>query len=381
MRTMNFVRYFNKLGDIDILCAKNKNCLPVLNSPFRNEFILDYSNNQSNNTTYLQRVIDKLLHNKSWLTQKFSPEAEKYIRSIVIEGGYSHILCRYISEAYPLLELDSSIKSRIMLDVDDILTETLYDADTCHISGLSRVNKTIDKLILRNYYAKCMEFGAILYCSNEDKNKITDTTIFNKCFVVPNVYQGLELPKNYIYDGYGNVNNLLFVGHLSYEPNYQGLTWFINQVFPQLLKQYNDLKLYVVGRDPHSELIELIQQQCNIELYANPPDILPFYDKCGILIVPLFAGGGTRIKILEAGFAYRPVISTEIGAYGLGLAEGKDIMIFKDPEGFVNKYMKLRNDRELYSTMVQYLSKFITNNFSCDNFSKSLDVVVRKLAN
>lgn len=376
IRTMNFARYFLKHGDVDILCQKGSNSIYEPNSPFRHEYFMDNFENGNKKSSYCKRIIDKLVHKKTWMTGHFTPENEQMIRKIITEGEYNYVICRYISQAYPLLKLSDKQKDTIILDVDDIVTETIYDLDTADIKGLSRFNKMIDKRTLKSYYNHCMNFGSILFCSDADKAKVTDRTVNLKCHVVPNVSPQINLPANYLVDGYSNINHILFVGTLGYEPNCQGITWFINNVFPRLLEQYENVKLFVVGRHPPVELIALTQQHQNIELHADPPDIAPFYNTCGVVIVPLFAGGGTRIKILEAGLASRPVISTVIGAYGLGLTDGKEIMIFSDAESFIDKYRRLRDDKELYSSMVQSLSTVIASNYSFDNFCHSMDAVV-----
>ena len=376
IRTMNFARYFLKRGSVDILYKNRSSNQCESDSPFHHEYFMGDLQTDNRKTGYYRRIVDKIVHKKTWMTSHFTPENERMIRKIITDGEYNYVICRYISQAYPLLKLSKKQKDAILLDVDDIVTESIYDLDMADIKGFSRLNKMVDKRILKSYYNHCMNLGTILFCSDVDKAKVTDQVVNLKCHVVPNVCPQIKLPANYCIDGFDNSNHILFVGFLHYEPNCQGITWFINNIFPRLLEQYQDIKLHVVGRHPPEELITLTQQHQNIELYADPPDIAPFYDTCGIVIVPLFAGGGTRIKILEAGLASRPVISTEIGAYGLGLTDGKEIMIFNDADNFIDKYRRLRDCKELYSSMVQRLSSVITNNYSFDNFCHAMDTVV-----
>ena len=376
MRTMNFVRFFQKLGSVDMMFHNGQNHVPLSGSPFLNEYFIDWSNISTNKISCFRRVINKLVHKQTWITSHFTPESVQLIRKIIDEGEYDYVVCRYISQAYPLLKLSKEQMNKVILDVDDIVTETIYDLETAHLTGLSRINTALDKRILQSYYKQCMNLGHILFCSDDDKSKVTDQPTTLKCYVVPNTCPQIQFPTNYLVNGFPNINKLLFVGSLGYEPNYQGIIWFIQEALPQILVNYRDIKLLVVGRHPPDMLISLIKQHPNIELHADPPDVAPFYDKCGVVVVPLFAGGGTRIKILESGIASRPVISTEIGAYGLGLAKGKEIMIFNDSDSFVDAYRKLRNDEALYSSMVEKFSKTVASKYSFDTFCKSMDAVV-----
>jgi len=378
MRTMNFVRYFKQLGDVDLLCEKEEIRPSVLGSPFRKEFFINYFEERINKVNFLRRVIDKLFYRKTWLTSKYTPKLEDHIRNIVSHGNYNYILCRYISEAYPLLKLDKKIKSTIILDIDDIVIDSLYDEDTKKLTGISRINKIIDKQILKAYFKKCLSFKTILICSHEDRNRILSFASTGKPFVVPNVFPGMPLPPEYETQGYKNVNHMLFVGNLKYEPNCHGIMWFIHNVFPKLNNMFIDVRLSVVGRNPPDELIKLIEKFSNIELHINPPYLAPFYEKCGVVIVPLFAGGGTRIKILEAGFAKRPVISTAIGAYGLDLSDNQNVLIFNNTESFIEKYTEIKANQHLYSKIAQNCADIVTNNFSLNNFYQSMSTVLQQ---
>ena len=379
MRTMNFVRYFQQFGEVDLLCEKEGNRLSALGSPFLKEHLIDFSEWRINKIRFLRAVIDKLVHKKSWLTSKYTPKLEDHIRNIILQGNYDYILCRYLSEAYPLLKLNDRIKSTIILDIDDIVIDPLYYDNTKNLTGISLIKKVIDRRILEAYFKKCLSFKTILLCSREDRNRILSFAPTGKPFVVPNVFPGMSLPPKYEIDGYKNANHMLFVGNLKYEPNCHGIIWFINNVFPKLNNIFNDVRLSIVGRNPPDELIKLIEKYSNIELHINPPYLIPFYERCSVVIVPLFTGGGTRIKILEAGFAKRPVISTAIGAYGLDLSDNHNVLIFNNTESFIEKYTKLKENQFFYSELARNLLDIVNNNFSLPNFYQSMDMVLQAI--
>ncbi len=376
IRSMNFVRYFKQYGTVDILCLSSQKPSSLSKSPFTQEYFITKPTDKACKKGFVKSIYDKLIHKKTWLTNFFVPKTEIAIRDIILAENYDYIVCRYIQSAYPLLKCSTNNKKKIILDVDDIVTETLYDSSTANINGFGTLKKLIDRYILQKYYKSCFGFGFILFSSHLDKIKVSNPNLVSKCYVVPNVSPRMELPDDFCKDGHSNIRNILFVGSLAYEPNLQGIIWFIKEVFPRMVEEYEDVRLVIVGKCPPAELINLTQNTPNVELNADSPDVVPFYNKCGVVIVPLFAGGGTRLKILESGVAGRPVISTEIGAYGLGLTDEKNVMIFSDPECFIEKYKKLSNDKKHYSRIVQNLSNVITNNYSFTNFSESMDTVL-----
>lgn len=379
MRTMNFVRYFRRMGEVDILCGNGSYSPDGAAKNFANEHFMDLENGHDDGSNAITRIFDKIWRLKSWSTSCYTPEKEIAVRKIILEGNYDFILCRYLKHAYPLLKLEAGIRQRVILDVDDIVTDSLYDAETDHMTGMGRLCKVVDKQVVKRYGKRCLGFGSIVFCSDADRLKSVASPMLPKAHVVPNVYGGLALPANHSSDGYEKVHRLLFVGSLQYLPNLRGISWFVSEVFPRVLAAFPDVTLSVVGRHPPNELARLASRYREIEIHPDVPEIAPFYERCGISVVPLLAGGGTRIKILESGFAGRPVMSTETGAYGLGMTDGREITIFNGSEGFLDGYRRMRGDPEFYRAMAERLFGFVNSNFSFENFRCAMDKVVGRL--
>ena len=112
-------------------------------------------------------------------------------------------------------------------------------------------------------------------------------------------------------------SRLLFLGSLDWRPNIDGLQQFLDDVFPAVRRAIPQATLAVVGRNPSDALRPRLVATAGVELYANVPDVRPYLATCGMLVVPLRIGGGSRLKILEALAAGVPVVSTRIGAEGL----------------------------------------------------------------
>jgi glycosyltransferase involved in cell wall biosynthesis len=167
---------------------------------------------------------------------------------------------------------------------------------------------------------------------------------------------------------------------LNYGPNLKGLEWFIKNIFPHIHEMDNGAKFIIVGRDPQEEFVSLCKNIPGIELHANVPDVGVYYDQCGIVVVPVLSGGGTRIKILEAAMAGKPVFSTPFGAYGLEVSDGKDIMIFTCHQDFMEK-LQLINDNNTYDCVRKNLYNIVKNKYSYDAFCKAMEKVVRQVSN
>lgn len=110
---------------------------------------------------------------------------------------------------------------------------------------------------------------------------------------------------------------LLFVGRLDWYPNQEGLIWFLNEVWPQInSKKFN---LVIVGSGVADYLKPFLQRFRNLSYFSNLPTLDRVYEKCDITLIPLFSGGGTRVKAIEAASFSRSFLSTDLGVEGLDL--------------------------------------------------------------
>ncbi len=143
----------------------------------------------------------------------------------------------------------------------------------------------------------------------------------------------------------GKGRTLLFVGTLNYQPNIEGLQWFLDLVLPLLRHACGaDLPpIRVIGAHPDPTLrAQLASAQ--IELIQNPVSIVPYLKDAAIVFVPLLSGSGTRLKIIEAMAAGRAIVSTRKGAEGLELTPQKEIALADTPQDFARALHSLWQD-------------------------------------
>ncbi len=139
-----------------------------------------------------------------------------------------------------------------------------------------------------------------------------------------------------------------FLGGLHYPPNAQGVLWFVRHVWLLILQQIPDAVLTVIGKDPPSGIQYPISNihQSNLEVTGYLPDPTPYLAETAAFIVPLLAGGGMRVKIVDAWMWGLPVVSTTIGAEGIETRPGENILIADTPAEFAQAVVRLLRDRE-----------------------------------
>jgi glycosyltransferase involved in cell wall biosynthesis len=120
---------------------------------------------------------------------------------------------------------------------------------------------------------------------------------------------------------------LLFLGSLDWRPNLDGVAIMLERIFPAVRQLEPTATLCLVGRNPPDWLHRLAATIPGVELHATVPDVRPYLANCGLMVVPLRIGGGSRLKILEALASGVPVVSTRVGAEGLCLEPERHLTV------------------------------------------------------
>ena len=130
-------------------------------------------------------------------------------------------------------------------------------------------------------------------------------------------------------------------------PNVEGVLWFAREVFPRVLAEMPEARFVVVGKDPPREVQDLTLQVRNVQVTGYVPDPEPYLAETAVFIVPLRAGGGMRVKIVDAWSWGMPIVSTSIGAEGIEIAEGENILIGDTPEALAEAVVRVLKEPAL----------------------------------
>jgi glycosyltransferase involved in cell wall biosynthesis len=135
-------------------------------------------------------------------------------------------------------------------------------------------------------------------------------------------------------------NRLVFSGSMDWHPNEDAVIYFADAILPRIRAELPDATLTVVGRNPTSRLRE-VAGRARIDLTGTVDDVRPSISEASVYVVPLRAGGGTRLKIFEALAMAKPVVSTTVGAEGLALEDGRHFVAADDPDTFADSVIGL----------------------------------------
>jgi glycosyltransferase involved in cell wall biosynthesis len=146
--------------------------------------------------------------------------------------------------------------------------------------------------------------------------------------------------------------DLVFLGRMDYHANVDAALFFAKKIWPQVRARRPELRFVVVGSQPTNEVLALRNLE-GVTVTGTVDDVRPFYHSALAAVVPLRVGGGTRLKILEAMAAGTPVISTTLGAEGLAVTNGKDILVADSPEAIADTAVSLQAKSPAWHSLVR----------------------------
>lgn len=168
-----------------------------------------------------------------------------------------------------------------------------------------------------------------------------------------------------------NKKNIVFIAAFDYPPNIDGAVWFVENVYPYIRKNSNEVRLLLVGRNPNSKILKL--QNDSITVTGTVPDVSPYFELADIFINPIFYGGGVKIKLIQAGFYGKPVVSTSFGCYGSVYEHEKEILVTDNPKQFAKYCIDILENPSKYIQITKNFEEATENNYSYESTGKKYE--------
>jgi sugar transferase (PEP-CTERM/EpsH1 system associated) len=170
---------------------------------------------------------------------------------------------------------------------------------------------------------------------------------------------------------------LVFTGSMDWLPNEDGIFYFVDEILPLILKQAPGVTLTIVGRKPSARLQDLPTRHANIRVTGRVDDIRPYVSAAAVYIVPLRVGSGTRLKIFEAMSMGKAIVSTTVGAEGLPVSHGKDILLEDSPSDFAAAVLRLLSDRGARELMGNAARRLVEHRYSWASVAAEFERILR----
>lgn len=220
------------------------------------------------------------------------------------------------------------------------LTDALLERQAATESGLRRWRARRDARLARAEIDGAIgRVSQAFACSTDDADEVTRRWDIS-CAVVPN---GADVEHLAAVPDTGQVpGRLLFTGTMSYPPNAQAARWLVEHVMPIVRSRRPDVSLEIVGRNPPAPVRQLAGP--GISVTGRVPDLATHFAAAAVVVAPLLSGSGTKLKVLEAMAAGRPVVATAVGAEGIDARAGEHLRVADSPAAFADAVVDLLTD-------------------------------------
>ncbi|ACK68497.1 glycosyl transferase family 2 [Gloeothece citriformis PCC 7424] len=186
---------------------------------------------------------------------------------------------------------------------------------------------------------------ATVVVTDVEKQTLNDLNV-DKVWVIPNIHH----PYQGQLTSFEQRSDLVFIGSYNHPPNIDAVIWLCEEIMPLIWQSRPEIKLRLLGSNMKDEVKALESDKVIVTGYVE--EVEPYFLKSRVFVAPLRFGAGMKGKIGHSMSCGLPTVTTKIGAEGMGLTDGYDVMIADEPELFAQKVLELYDNAELW----QYLS-------------------------
>jgi glycosyltransferase involved in cell wall biosynthesis len=197
-------------------------------------------------------------------------------------------------------------------------------------------------------------------CSDYDKQYLSKAYGCNNVAVIPNA---IEIPELQEITG---KPVLLFLGRMSYPPNTVAANYLIKKIWPVIYSAVPNARLLIAGAKPE-HIESFADNPPGVEFLGFIDDLDKLYKEVAVVCCPILSGGGTRIKILEAAAFGKPIVSTTLGAEGIDLRDGDEILLRDDPDSFAEACIRLLKERNFAVKIGQTARSSVARHYERDD--------------
>jgi len=212
--------------------------------------------------------------------------------------------------------------------------------------GLKKLLFSRDWRLLRGYEGQiCRRFDGVLAVSEEDRHALQE--VAGTAVDIQVVPIAVDTDEVVPVERKPDARRIVHVGTMFWPPNVDGILWFAHEVLPLVRAIFPEVGFDVIGARPPAEVMALAESDAAIRVPGYVEDVSAYLAQAGAMIVPLRAGGGMRVKILNALSQGLPIVTTTIGCEGIAVEHGRHLLIADTPQAFAEAVTLLLQDRAL----------------------------------
>jgi sugar transferase (PEP-CTERM/EpsH1 system associated) len=308
--------------------------------------------------------------------QKYrSPAMRRAIERELSEGGHAVVVSDFLVPSVNLPSCRPAVSVLFQHNVESMIWRRHYETET----GMVKKAFFFDQWRKMYWYerAACRRFDVVITVSRADRDQICAEFRANDVYDVPT---GVDTDYFKPVDCPPSPTELVFTGSMDWMANEDAVIYFAESILPSITRAVPDVSLTVVGRNPTKRLLSLAEQNRRIRVTGRVEDIRPYVARAAAFVVPIRVGGGTRLKIFEAMAMAKPVVSTTVGAEGLPVREGRELLIADDPERFAQAVVSVLTDAQLAKRIGEQAHLYVNEQFGWERAASAFAHICERAA-
>jgi glycosyltransferase involved in cell wall biosynthesis len=310
------------------------------------------------------------------LSRFYSPVFEEKLTQLLLSGNYDVVQLETVYLAHYIPAIRRCSRALVVMRAHNVEHE-IWERVAKNTANpfkkwyLNLQNRALRRFELDHY----RDYDLLLAITNRDLDVFRKTGYTGQAHVAPvgldcSFYQPdfqcfLQKPA------------LSFIGALDWMPNQEGVVWFLENVWPALLKTCPELEFHIAGKNTPAWLSANPPKQ--VFFHGETPSATDFLNRFPVMLAPLFSGSGIRIKILEGMALGRVVITTTLGKEGIPARHNEHLLLADSPDEFANAIRHFLNNRAEMQDLGRSARRFIEENFDAAVIGKSTLEAYRSL--
>jgi polysaccharide biosynthesis protein PslH len=280
-----------------------------------------------------------LLTGRSPLQMIYRKNMQEQLNSILQQENFDIIHCCTPMLGYFQFPKEVSVIS----DTHEVTYDLKYRTYKKTQNVLFKTVLYLEFLLAKHAEIKlCQRFEAVISTTERDYEVFRKNLNERKLFVISNGVQASFLEPLKVKT---EPKTMVFTGLMSYYPNNHGILYFLKNIYPLILNQTPEAKIFIVGKNPSKELLKYASERVVITGYVE--DVRPYMAHAEVFIIPLLIGGGIRGKALEAMAMKIPIVTTSIGCESIHLKHKESALFADQPAEFADAVHQLFRDESL----------------------------------
>ncbi len=268
-------------------------------------------------------------------------EVQREVSRVLSGEPVDVAVCDFLSASHNFPDVLPSPTVLFQHNVETTLWKRMASTESNPIKRLAYKHEAA-KMDRQERYA-LMHFHHVIAVSDHDRRQMLDMVPGCAISVVPT---GVDTQKYAVApSSQSDPPRIVFTGSMDWEPNIDAVLYFCEEIFPAVRSAFPEAVFQIVGRQPHPKVKRLASD--SVLVTGTVPSVADYLRDATVVIVPLRIGGGTRLKIFEAMAMGKAMVSTTIGAEGLDVHNGRDLILADTPSAFAEAIVSLLRDHGL----------------------------------